>query len=99
MCGLCGLIGEAPDWTDALLSTLPKRQERLRRIKILNVLVAPKRLKISDFHGTNYMVQTPTGGSSMVNGFSELLLEIETMSKTKLDVLSPEVLSYLEQMR
>lgn len=96
MCGLCGVIGETPDWTDTLASTLPKRQERLRRIKILNLLTASQRLTISDFHGTNYIVQTATGKSSMANGFMALLLEIENMAGEKLDVLSPNILSYLE---
>lgn len=98
MCGLCGLIGEITDWTDTMSTRLPRRQQRLRRIKVLNILLAPQRLKISDFHGTNYVLQTATGKSSIANGFTQLMQEIENLAGQKIDVLSPEVLTYLEQL-
>lgn len=98
MCGLCGLIGEATDWTNALQSSLPKRRERLRKIKILNLLIVPKRLTISDFHGMSYMVQTPTGRSSLATGLNQLFSEIESLSGQKIDVLGIDFLEYLETL-
>lgn len=98
MCGLCGLIGEETDWTNALQSSLPKRRERLRKIKILNLLIVPKRLTISDFQGMSYMVQAPTGRSSLATGLNQLFSEIESLSGQKIDVLGIDFLEYLETL-
>lgn len=98
MCGLCGLIGEQQDWTDSLRSDLPRRQERLRKIKMLNHITASYRLSITDFQGVNYLIQTPTGKQSIANGLDQLWNEIQQLTGQKIDVLDPRLLSHLEAL-
>lgn len=98
MCGLCGLIGEQQDWTDSLQSDLPKRRERLRKIKLLNQIIAPYRLSITDVHGVNYLVQTPTGKQGIANGLEQLWAEVQQLTGQHIDVLDPQLLSHLEAL-
>lgn len=95
MCGLCGLIEEQSDWT-ASLSELPRRQERYRRLKLINALAKPHRIQISDVHGVNYLVQTPTGKQAMANGLGELWGQIRTLTGRPIDVLDERFLHVLE---
>lgn len=91
MCGLCGLIGEKQDWT-ASLSTLPKRQERHKRLKFINQLTAPYRIKVSDVHGVDYLVQTMTGKQAIANGLPNLWQQIKQLTGKGIDVLDDEFL-------
>lgn len=95
MCGLCGLIEEQSDWT-ASLSELPRRQERYRRLKLINALAKPHRIQISDVHGVNYLVQTPTGKQAMANGLGELWGQIHMLTGRSIDVLDERFLHALE---
>ena len=83
MCGLCGLIEEQSDWT-ASLSDLPSRQERYRRLKLINALVKSHR------------IQTPTGKQAIANGLGELWGQIHTLTGRPIDVLDGYFLHALE---
>lgn len=95
MCGLCGLIAEQRDWSDGIALTVPKRQERYRKIKIINTIVKPYRVSVSDFQGINYLVQNQTGKASVVNGLSNLWEEVEAMTHQSIDVLDERFLNDL----
>lgn len=96
MCGLCGLIGETLDWT-ASLSDLPQRQERYKRLKLINTLSKPYKVQVSDVHGVNYLVQTLTGKQAMATGLDELWQQIENLTGKGIDVLDDGFLMALEQ--
>lgn len=96
MCGLCGLIQEESNWTDSL-SDLPRRQERYRRLKLINRLVKPYLVHVADVHGVNYLVQTPTGKQAIANGLGELWTQIHTLTGKPVDVLDERFLQTLEQ--
>lgn len=95
MCGLCGLIEEQSDWT-ASLSELPRRQERYRRLKLINHLARSHCVQISDVHGVNYLVQTLTGKQAMANGLGELWGRIYALTGRPIDVLDKRFLKSLE---
>ena len=95
MCGLCGLIEEQSDWT-ASLSDLPSRQERYRRLKLINALVKSHRIQIFDVHGVNYLVQTPTGKQAIANGLGELWGQIHPLTGRPIDILDGHFLHALE---
>ena len=95
MCGLCGLIEEQSDWT-ASLSDLPSRQERYRRLKLINALVKSHRIQLFDVHGVNYLVQTPTGKQAIANGLGELWGQIHTLTGRPIDILDGHFLHALE---
>lgn len=96
MCGLCGVIGETQDWSQTISNQYPRRQERYQRIKLLNQILAPYKIKISDFQGVNYLIQTATGKQSVVNGIQALWNEIDTLCHIQIDVLDGKYLAQLE---
>lgn len=96
MCGLCGLLGEDLHWSDPLDDTLPRRRERLRRIVAINQVLAPFRLKVSDVHGTSYLVQGATGRQELASGLDPLWQQAEAILGRPLDPLDPRVLDHLE---
>ncbi|TWI47065.1 hypothetical protein IQ22_04397 [Pseudomonas duriflava] len=96
MCGLCGLLGEDAHWTDPLGNDLPRRRERLRRIKAINLVIAPFRLSVADFQGASYLVQGPTGRQEMANGLEQLWHQAESILGRALDPLDTQLLDHLE---
>lgn len=98
MCGLCGLIGEDAHWSDPLEKSIPGRRERLRRIASINRVIAPLRLKVSDFQGSSYLIQGATGKQGLASGLDQLWQVAEELVSHKLDPLDPRILDYLEEM-
>lgn len=96
MCGLCGLLGEDLHWSDPLGDTLLWRRERLRRIAAINQVLAPFRLKVSDVHGTSYLVQGATGRQELASGLDQLWQQAEAIFGRPLDPLDQRVLDHLE---
>lgn len=94
MCGLCGLIEEQTDWTD-LPSDLPRRQERQKRLSVVNKITKPLQVMVSDVQGVNFLVQTLTGKSALANGLNELWGQIESLTAKPIDVLDE---SYLDRL-
>ncbi|UNU73846.1 hypothetical protein LU293_02800 [Moraxella nasovis] len=98
MCGLCGLIEEQTDWTNSLRKKeMPRRQDRYQRLKLLNQIIAPYRIRVSDVHGVNYLLQTATGKQQIVNGLDELWLAVKSLSNQCFDVLDDTYLGQLQQ--
>lgn len=96
MCGLCGLIGEDAHWSDPLDKSIPGRRERLRRIASINRVIAPFRLKVSDFQGSSYLIQGATGKQGLASGLDQLWQVAEELVNRKLDPLDPRILDNLE---
>ncbi|STY82871.1 MULTISPECIES: hypothetical protein [Moraxella] len=96
MCGLCGLIAERTDWTDTFTSEIPKRQARYKRLALINQIVKPYHVQVSDIQGLNYLVQNLTGKQAIANGLSELWEQIEDVTSRPLDVLNND---YLKQIK
>lgn len=94
MCGLCGLIEEQTDWTD-LPSDLPRRQERQKRLSVVNKIIKPLQVTVSDVQGVNFLVQTLTGKSALANGLNELWGQIDSLTAKPIDVLDE---SYLDRL-
>ncbi|ADU92487.1 hypothetical protein [Taylorella equigenitalis] len=95
MCGLCGLIAEITDWTDTLSDELPRRQERYRRIAIINAILKPTHIKVYDSQGVNYVLEGPTGRRELANGLHELWLKVELMQPS-FDILDEAYLARLD---
>ncbi|MFK4076275.1 hypothetical protein ACI2KX_21380 [Ectopseudomonas khazarica] len=96
MCGLCGLLGEELHWSDPLVDHLPRRRERLRRIAAINQVLAPFRLRVSDVHGTSYLIQSATGRSELAQGLESLWEKAQAIAGGPLDPLDPRILEHLE---
>lgn len=94
MCGLCGLIEEQTDWTD-LPSELPRRQERQKRLSVINKITKPVHVTVSDVQGVNFLVQTLTGKAALANGLDALWGQIEQLTGKPIDVLDDDYLKRL----
>ncbi|WP_407314935.1 hypothetical protein [Pseudomonas sp. nanlin1] len=96
MCGLCGLLGEDIHWSDSVADSLPRRRERLQRIKAINRVLGAFRLSVSDFQGSAYLIQSATGRQELASGLDLLWAQAESMLGRPLDPLDPQLLQRLE---
>ncbi|HAV2278595.1 hypothetical protein [Serratia marcescens] len=96
MCGLCGLLDDAPQWSDPLRhSDLPARQRRLRQLAILNRALAPLRLTLNDVHGNSWLLTSATGQQAVITRLDQLWREAERLSKRPIDPLDERYLAAL----
>jgi hypothetical protein len=96
MCGLCGLLNDAPQWSDPLQYTsLPPRQQRLRQLTMLNRALAPFKLKLSDVHGSSWLLTGATGQQAVINRLDQLWAEAELLMKRPIDPLDDNYLNAL----
>lgn len=111
MCGLCGLLNDAPQWSDPLQDhppfhhsqhhlsqqhTLPPRQRRLQQLAVLNWALAPFRLKLNDIHGSAWLLSGPTGQQLVITHLEQLWIEAERLLKHPIDPLDNAYLAALE---
>ncbi|MHA7846596.1 hypothetical protein [Serratia sp. D1N4] len=97
MCGLCGLLNDAPQWSDPLQQqSLPVRQLRLQQLAVLNRALAPFRLKLSDVHGSAWLLASPTGQQQVITRLEQLWVEAERLLKHPIDPLDPAYLAALK---
>lgn len=94
MCGMCGLLDNGPQWSDALENDLPQRQLRLKQLALLNQALKPWRLSLTGFH-TSWVLSSPTGQQVMVSSLDLLWKEAEKMTKRTLDPLDETWLAAL----
>ena len=97
MCGLCGLIAAEVEWGDELNHSSTKRSYRLKKIQIMNIFLKSYRVKISDFQGVNYLLETPTGKRSLANGLNEIWQQVSQLTGYEIDVLDEDMLIMMEK--
>jgi len=59
-------------------------------------VIAPFRLKVSDFQGSSYLIQGATGKQGLASGLDQLWQVAEELVNRKLDPLDPRILDNLE---
>lgn len=100
MCGLCGIMGSGPHWTDAPANAdLPQRRRRLVLIAKANHLLAPLGLALSDFHGTQFVLANSKGATRMVDSLATLWLGVDDLGGKYADPLDPAYLRHLVASR
>ncbi|EKF40962.1 hypothetical protein NA8A_18762 [Nitratireductor indicus C115] len=106
MCSLCGVLGCDDHWTSAIArpgvytrntDRLNRRREAANRIKLANVLLEPRRLKIAEWQGASYVLSSPTGRTQVFESLAHLWPEAEAMTGRALDPLDPDFLERLKQ--
>ena len=102
MCGLCGIVGGEAHWTDragADVETgdaaLTRRRERQGRVALVNQVLAPFRLKISDWNNA-FVLRGATGKQAIVDYLAHVWAPAEAMAGRPLDPLDPELIAWLE---
>ena len=104
MCGACAVLGNAPDWADRVGNSegighsgnLTRAAERQRRVELVNLLLAPNRMKLFDL-GNNFSLQAPTGRVEIVEGLAHIWAAADRLSLDLVDPLSIELLEALER--
>ncbi len=104
MCSLCGILAGRRHWTES--SANPEvfagrrrahtvGRERQHRTRVLNVVLAPYGLSVSDWAGSRYVLRSRTGRSALVENLNELWAEAEKMLGRPCDPLDPSLISAL----
>ena len=94
MCGLCGLFGEEAHWATRFDSngkpssnSVQRRRLRAQRIAIINRLLVPPHIKVSDWQGAQYRLDGATGKTALAENLSEIWLAVEGISGRPFDPL------------
>ncbi|MFP6172077.1 hypothetical protein ACLGCP_02375 [Helicobacter pylori] len=108
MCILCGELISSFHWTDenlrepnVLISTNENARERkrarLKRVRLLNQILAFYGLKINDWQGTKFVLCDKKGQSVIVNDLGDLWGKAQKLAKKEMDVLDSHLLAFLNQ--
>ena len=94
MCGLCGMFGEEAHWATRLENngeqssdSIQRRRLRTHRISLINLLLAPHHIKVSDWQGVQYQLSGATGKTALAENLSEIWLMVESISGRPFDPL------------
>lgn len=104
MCSLCGMLGGRGHWADSATSPevfaareqphTPAR-ERQQRVRILNQVLAPYALRVSDWTAGQWLLKSATGRSQLVSNLSELWPAADRLAGRALDPLDVTLLDAL----
>ncbi len=108
MCVLCGELISSFHWSDenlkepnALISTNENARERkrarLKRVGLLNQILAFYGLKIDDWQGAKFVLCDKKGQSVIVNDLGDLWGKAQKLAKKEMDVLDSHLLAFLNQ--
>ncbi|WP_187881930.1 hypothetical protein [Helicobacter pylori] len=86
---------------NALISTNENARERkrarLKRVRLLNQILAFYGLKINDWQGAKFVLCDKKGQSVIVNDLGDLWGKAQKLAKKKMDALDSNLLAFLNQ--
>ncbi|MGL2419666.1 hypothetical protein ACOWLQ_07240 [Helicobacter pylori] len=74
-----------------------RKRARLKRVRLLNQILAFYGLKIGDWQGTKFVLCDKKGQSVIVNDLGDLWDKAQNLAKKKMDVLDSNLLAFLNQ--
>ncbi|MGL2733902.1 hypothetical protein ACQJ8Q_00530 [Helicobacter pylori] len=74
-----------------------RKRARLKRVRLLNQILAFYGLKINDWQGTKFVLCDQKGQSVMVNDLGDLWDKAQNLAKKKMDALDSHLLAFLDQ--
>ncbi len=74
-----------------------RKRARLKRVGLLNQILAFYGLKINDWQGTKFVLCDKKGQSVIVNDLGDLWDKAQNLSKKKMDALDSHLLAFLNQ--
>ncbi|GAA8431221.1 hypothetical protein Hpkin81_01240 [Helicobacter pylori] len=87
--------------SNAVISTNENARERkrvrLKRVGLLNQILAFYGLKIGDWQGTKFVLRDKKGQSVIVNDLGDLWGKAQNLAKKKMDALDSNLLAFLNQ--
>ncbi len=94
-------IGEGLKEPNALISTNENARERkrarLKRVGLLNQILAFYGLKIDDWQGAKFVLCDKKGQSVIVNDLGDLWDKAQKLAKKEMDALDSNLLAFLNQ--
>jgi hypothetical protein len=102
MCGLCGVFLTETHWTDVSASTpgsggRTRRHERLHRVALANRILKHYGLKLTDWHGSAYLLGSQTGQTAIVPSVAAVWPAAEQLRRRPLDPLDEGLIEALER--
>ncbi len=74
-----------------------RKRARLKRVRLLNQILAFYGLKINDWQGTKFVLRDKKGQSVIVNDLGDLWDKAQNLAKKKMDALDSNLLAFLNQ--
>ncbi|GAA8250947.1 hypothetical protein HpNP104_03620 [Helicobacter pylori] len=74
-----------------------RRRVRLKRVRLLNQILAFYGLKMDDWQGAKFVLCDKKGQSVMVNDLGDLWDKAQNLAKKEMDVLDSNLLAFLNQ--
>lgn len=99
MCEVCAVFGIGRHWSDAAVRASPTfaapqiatyRDERRRRIALVNALVATHGVEVSDWDGEAFWITARGGRGELVPHLGALWKALERLAGTSFDPLAIE---------
>ncbi len=94
-------IGEGLKEPNALIganeNARERKRARLKRVGLLNQILAFYGLKIGDWQGTKFVLCDKKGQSVIVNDLGDLWDKAQNLTKKKMDALDSNLLAFLNQ--
>ena len=101
MCSLCGTLGAAAHWSEGggdrtqVGARREVLRERIRRVVLLNRVLAPSRMHVDEWEETAYILRGPTGQSVLCGDLAAVFAEVQRLRGTALDPLDPALVEAL----
>ena len=104
MCALCGVLGGAGHWTDAVArpgvftrtaEPIERRRERAARVVQANRVLKHYRLSLSDWQGASFLLSTATGKTEIVDNLTHLWMAAEKLLGRPCDPLDEALIGSL----
>ncbi|WP_120841995.1 hypothetical protein [Helicobacter pylori] len=74
-----------------------RKRARLKRVRLLNQILAFYGLKINDWQGAKFVLCDKKGQSVMVNDLGDLWGKAQKLAKKEMDALDSNLLAFLNQ--
>ncbi|GAA7273390.1 hypothetical protein HpM004_05100 [Helicobacter pylori] len=74
-----------------------RKKARLKRVRLLNQILAFYGLKINDWQGTKFVLCDKKGQSVIVNDLGDLWDKAQNLAKKEMDALDSHLLAFLNQ--
>lgn len=106
MCSLCAALGGSRNWTDAAGQaafaktgrTVTLREERARRVALLNVVLARYKLTISDWGGNSYVLCDFSGRTANMYTLGGIWADADRLASEPCDPLDPDLIASLDAL-
>ncbi|WP_101023209.1 hypothetical protein [Helicobacter pylori] len=74
-----------------------RKRARLKRVRLLNQILAFYGLKMDDWQGAKFVLHDKKGQSVMVNDLGDLWDKAQNLAKKEMDALDSHLLAFLNQ--